>query len=115
MWIEYMRNGSRARQYKVAVYMHGLWARNSRNSASLLLNSTEDCHDKLSDHERELVQYWHALADAELEIAEYHDRLREKYAYASRFPWLRLEPDPLEPVRPPEPGFVREWRRSQER
>jgi hypothetical protein len=30
-------------------------------------------------------------------LSDYHQQMLEKYAFAARYPWLPVEPDPPEP------------------
>jgi hypothetical protein len=38
---------------------------------------------------------------AALRVADYHATMKRKYDRAARFPWLRVDPDPIKPEAPP--------------
>jgi hypothetical protein len=59
-----------------------------------------------SEPGRLLIEYWLALADAKLRLAQYHERLSEKYSLYARKPWLSVEPDPPKPMLPPKPRWL---------
>ena len=61
----------------------------------------EDGTGYFSGHEGDRVRYWHrngsAYTEQELDLLEWHGRLRMKYRDAARRPWLPLRPDPPRP------------------
>jgi hypothetical protein len=64
---------------------------------SAVIQATSPDLQESAGNAKKLAEFHHKMARMSNLRAAYNARLAEKYEYASRHPWLPVEPDPPEP------------------
>lgn len=103
-----MRGGPLSGTYRQKAADHAAKLPGLNTVAELHANAARACRERAESHRNsgrtedaasstEQATYWDRSVAALRERANYHDRMRRKWAYAVRYPWLPVEPDPPAP------------------